>query len=477
MKLVSKGKHTDILVIGSGPGGYAAAFRAADLGREVTLVDKDPTLGGVCLNRGCIPSKTLLHIAKVLEEADSLKKMGVTFSKPSIDIDLVREWKNKVVSQLSGGIGQMAKARKVNTIQAKAIFLSDTEVQLETDSNKETITFDQCIIASGSSSSVIPGIPFDNENVLTSKTALDLKKIPESLLVIGGGYIGLEMGTVFSALGSSVSVAEFLPNLLPGADPDLVKPLARKLKKEFDEIHLSTKITKVEPLSTSGLKVTMEKDGKEVSKNYEQVLVSVGRKPNTNKMGIDTTSIKVDDHGFISVDKYQKTSVDNIYAIGDIAGNPMLAHKATHEGKVAAEVICGLPAAFDAKAIPAVIFTDPEIAWVGLTEIEAKEKGLEYEKGEFPWAASGKSLALGRNEGRTKILFDKETKRTIGVGIVGPNAGDLISEGALAIEMGADAEDISLTVHPHPTLGETFANAAEVFEGTVTDLYIPKKTK
>ena len=470
-------KHTDILVIGSGPGGYAAAFRAADLGREVTLIDKDPTLGGVCLNRGCIPSKTLLHIAKVLEEADSLKKMGVTFSKPSIDIDLVRDWKNKVVSQLSGGIGQMAKARKVNTIQAIATFLSDTEVQLETDLNKEIITFDHCIIASGSSSSVIPGIPFDNENVLTSKTALDLKKIPDSLLVIGGGYIGLEMGTVFSALGARVSIAEFLPNLLPGADTDLVKPLARKLKKEFDEILLSTKITKVESLKTSGLKVTMEKDGKEVSKNYEQVLVSVGRKPNTTKMGIDKTNIKVDDHGFISVDKYQKTSVKNIYAIGDIVGNPMLAHKATHEGKVAAEVICGLPAAFDAKAIPAVIFTDPEIAWVGLTETEAKEEGMEYEKGEFPWAASGKSLALGRNEGRTKILFDKETKRTIGVGIVGPNAGDLISEGALAIEMGADAEDISLTVHPHPTLGETFANAAEVFEGTVTDLYIPKKTK
>ena len=469
--------HTDILVIGSGPGGYAAAFRAADLGREVTLIDKDPTLGGVCLNRGCIPSKTLLHIAKVLEEADSLKKMGVTFSKPSIDIDLVRDWKNKVVSQLSGGIGQMAKARKVNTIQAIATFLSDTEVQLETDSNKEIITFDYCIIASGSSSSVIPGIPFDNEDVLTSKTALDLKRIPDSLLVIGGGYIGLEMGTVFSALGARVSIAEFLPNLLPGADTDLVKPLARKLKKEFDEILLSTKITKVESLKTSGLKVTMEKDGKEVSKDYEQVLVSVGRKPNTTKMGIDKTNIKVDDHGFISVDKYQKTSVKNIYAIGDIVGNPMLAHKATHEGKVAAEVICGLPAAFDAKAIPAVIFTDPEIAWVGLTETEAKEEGLEYEKGEFPWAASGKSLALGRNEGRTKILFDKETKRTIGVGIVGPNAGDLISEGALAIEMGADAEDISLTVHPHPTLGETFANAAEVFEGTVTDLYIPKKTK
>ena len=474
---MSNNKHTDILVIGSGPGGYAAAFRAADLGREVTLVDKDPTLGGVCLNRGCIPSKTLLHISKVLEEAESLKKMGVTFTKPTIDIDLVRDWKNKVVSQLSGGIGQMAKARKVNTIQAEATFLSDNEVQLKSESSTDTITFDYCIIASGSSSSIIPGIPFDNENVLNSKTALDLEKIPKSLLVIGGGYIGLEMGTVFSALGSSVSLAEFLPNLLPGADPDLVKPLARKLKKEFNEILLSTKITKVEQAKSGAMDVTMEKDGEEVTKQYEQVLVSVGRKPNTEKMGVDKTNIKVNAQGFISVDKYQKTSVKNIFAIGDIVGNPMLAHKATHEGKVAAEVICGLPAAFDAKAIPAVIFTDPEIAWVGITETEAKESGIPYEKGEFPWAASGKSLALGRNEGRTKILFDKDTKRTIGVGIVGPNAGDLISEGALAIEMGADAEDISLTVHPHPTLGETFANAAEVFEGTVTDLYIPKKTR
>ena len=474
---MSNNKHTDILVIGSGPGGYAAAFRAADLGREVTLVDKDPTLGGVCLNRGCIPSKTLLHISKVLEEAESLKKMGVTFTKPTIDIDLVRDWKNKVVSQLSGGIGQMAKARKVNTIQAEATFLSNNEVQLKSESSTETITFDYCVIASGSSSSIIPGIPFDNENVLNSKTALDLKKVPESLLVIGGGYIGLEMGTVFSALGSSVSVAEFLPNLLPGADPDLVKPLARKLKKEFSEIHLSTKITKVEQAKSGVMDVTMEKNGEEITKQYEQVLVSVGRKPNTEKMGVDKTNIKVNEQGFISVDKYQQTSVKNIFAIGDIVGNPMLAHKATHEGKVAAEVICGLPAAFDAKAIPAVIFTDPEIAWVGVTETEAKESGILYEKGEFPWAASGKSLALGRNEGRTKILFDKDTKRTIGVGIVGPNAGDLISEGALAIEMGADAEDISLTVHPHPTLGETFANAAEVFEGTVTDLYIPKKTR
>ena len=472
---MSSKKHIDILVIGSGPGGYAAAFRAADLGRKVIIVDKDPTLGGVCLNRGCIPSKTLLHISKVLEETESLKKMGVSFAKPKIDINTVRDWKNKIINQLSGGIAQMAKARKVETIEGVATFISDKEIQVERKSDKENITFDHCIIAAGSSSSRIPGIPFDNKNVLTSKTALDIEKIPKNLLVIGGGYIGLEMGTVFNALGSDVSIAEFLPNLLPGADPDLVKPLARKLKKHFNEIHLSTKIVDVKPSKPNGLIVTMEKDGETTTKKFEQVLVSVGRKPNTKTIGLENTTIKTNTKGFIEVDKQQKTNVKNIYAIGDIAGDPMLAHKATHEGKVAAEVICGLPAAFDAKAIPAVIFTDPEIAWVGITESEAKEKSIPYEKGEFPWAASGKSLAIGRNEGKTKIIFDPVTKRTIGVGIVGPNAGDLISEGALAIEMGADAEDISLTVHPHPTLGETFANAAEVFEGTVTDLYIPKK--
>ena len=472
---MSSKKHIDILVIGSGPGGYAAAFRAADLGRKVIIVDKDPTLGGVCLNTGCIPSKTLLHIAKVLEETESLKKMGVSFAKPKIDINTVRDWKNKIIKQLSGGIAQMAKARKVETIEGVATFISDKEIKVERKSDKENITFDHCIIAAGSSSSRIPGIPFDNKNVLTSKTALDIEKIPKNLLVIGGGYIGLEMGTVFNALGADVSIAEFLPNLLPGADPDLVKPLARKLKKHFDEIHLSTKIVDVKPSKPNGLIVTMEKDGETTTKKFEQVLVSVGRKPNTKTIGLENTTIKTNTKGFIEVDKQQKTNVKNIYAIGDIAGDPMLAHKATHEGKVAAEVICGLPAAFDAKAIPAVIFTDPEIAWVGITESEAKEKSIPYEKGEFPWAASGKSLAIGRNEGKTKIIFDPITKRTIGVGIVGPNAGDLISEGALAIEMGADAEDISLTVHPHPTLGETFANAAEVFEGTVTDLYIPKK--
>ena len=472
---MSSKKHIDIIVIGSGPGGYASAFRADDIGLEVLIVDKDPTLGGVCLNRGCIPSKTLLHIAKVLEEAESLKNMGVGFSKPKIDIDGVRSWKSKIVTQLSSGISQMAKARKVQTIQGEATFLSNSEIQIKSRSKKQVVTFDHCVIAAGSSSSMIPGIPMDNKDILTSRTALDLVRIPKNLLIIGGGYIGLEMGTVFNSLGSVVSVAEFLQNLLPGADADLVKPLARKLKKQFEEIYLSTKITNVKPSRPKGLTVTMEKNGRTSTKKFDQVLVAVGRKPNTKNMGLENTTIIINEKGFITVDKCQKTNIDNIYAIGDIAGDPMLAHKATHEGKVAAEVICGLPAEFDAKAIPAVIFTDPEIAWVGITEDEAKDKSIPYKKGEFPWAASGKSLALGRNEGRTKIIFDPDTKRTIGVGIVGPNAGDLISEGALAIEMGADAEDISLTVHPHPTLGETFANAAEVFEGTVTDLYIPKK--
>ena len=472
---MSSKKHIDIIVIGSGPGGYAAGFRAADLGRQVLIVDKDPTLGGVCLNRGCIPSKTLLHIAKVLEEAESLKNMGVGFSKPKIDIDGVRSWKSKIVTQLSSGIKQMAKARKVQTVQGEATFLSNSEIQIKSGPKKQVVTFDHFIIAAGSSSSTIPGIPTENKDVLTSRTALDLVRVPKNLLIIGGGYIGLEMGTVFNSLGSGVSVAEFLPNLLPGADADLVKPLARKLKKQFEEIYLSTKITSVNPSKPKGLTVTMEKDGKTSTKKFDQVLVAVGRKPNTKNIGLENTTIIINDQGFITVDKCQKTNIDNIYAIGDIAGDPMLAHKATHEGKVAAEVICGLPAEFDAKAIPAVIFTDPEIAWVGITETEAKEKSIPYQKGEFPWAASGKSLAMGRNEGRTKIIFDPDTKRTMGVGIVGPNAGDLISEGALAIEMGADAEDISLTIHPHPTLGETFANAAEVFEGTVTDLYIPKK--
>ena len=474
---MSSKKHIEILVIGSGPGGYAAAFRAADLGRQVMIIEKGPTLGGVCLNRGCIPSKTLLHIAKVLEEAASLKSMGVTFTKTKIDIDAVRDWKSKIVTQLSQGIRQMAKARKIQTAQGKAVFISNTEIQLQAGPKKETFTFDHCIIAAGSSSAEIPGIPMKNKDVLTSRSALELVRVPKNLLIIGGGYIGLEMGTVFSSLGASVSVAEFLPKLLPGADADLVKPLVRKLKKQFEEIYLSTKITSVKPSKPNGLVVTMEKEGKVTNKKFDQVLVSVGRKPNTKNMGLENTSLKVNEHGFITVDKHQKTTVDNIYAIGDIAGNPMLAHKATHEGKVAAEVICGKKSGFDALTIPSVAYTDPEVAWTGKTEKELTEEGVKFDKGVFPWAASGRSLSIGRSEGVSKGLFDTKSGKILGMGICGTNAGDLISEASLAIEMGCDMSDIALTIHAHPTLSETTAFAAEIVEGTITDLMPPKKKK
>jgi len=467
-------KHAEIVVIGAGPGGYAAAFRASDLGKQVLLIDKDSNLGGVCLNRGCIPSKALLHISKVMDETKSLAKMGVTYGEPKIDLEAIRAHKDKIVSQLSGGITQMAKVRNVETIQGSATFKSNSELNIETENGHVSVSFDKCIIATGSTSAMIPGVPADHPSVLTSRTALDLVDIPERLLVIGGGIIGLELGQVYAALGSQVSVVEFLPNLLPGTDPDLVKPLQRKLKKQFESILLSSKVTSVEPNDDGTLTVTIENDKGTTTKVYNKVLVAVGRKPNSNLLNLDSTDIEMDERGFINVDVYRRTSVKNIFAIGDIAGNPMLAHKATHEGKVAAEVASGHSAAFDVRAIPSVVFTDPEVAWAGLTEIEAKENGISYEKGEFPWAASGKAIAMGANQGKTKILFDPESKQVLGVGIVGPGAGDMISEGMLAIEMGADADDIGLTVHPHPTLGETFAAAAEAFSGTITDLYIPK---
>ena len=470
-------KHYEIVVIGAGPGGYAAAFRAADLGKRVLLIDRDNELGGVCLNRGCIPSKALLHISKVMSEAEHLSKMGVTYSKPAIDIDQVRAHINKIVSQLNLGIAQMAKARKVDTIQGLAAFKSNSELNIETEDGHISISFDKCIIAAGSTSAMIPGVPNDHPSILTSKTALDLVDIPEKLLVIGGGVIGLELGQVYAALGSRVSVVEFLPTLLPGTDPDLVKPLQRKLKNQFESILVSSKVISVETNENGTLTVAIENDKGTKRESFNKVLVSVGRKPNSNFLNLDSTDIEMDDFGFINVDVYQRTSIKNIFAIGDIAGNPMLAHKATHEGKVAAEVASGHPAAFDARAIPSVVYTDPEVAWAGLTEIEAKEKNISYESGDFPWAASGKALAIGANQGKTKILFDPETKQVLGVGIVGPGAGDLISEGMLAIEMGADAEDIGLTIHPHPTLSETFAAAAEMFSGTITDLYIPKKKR
>ena len=467
--------HSEIVVMGAGPGGYAAAFRAADLGKKVLLIDKDPTLGGVCLNRGCIPSKALLHISKVMDEASHLSSMGVTYGKPDIDLDAIRAHKDKIVAQLNEGIAQIAKARKVESIRGTATFKSNSELKVETEDSDISVSFDKCIIATGSTSAMIPGVPADHPSVLTSRTALDLVDIPERLLVIGGGIIGLELGQVYAALGSQVSVVEFLPNLLPGTDSDLVKPLHRKLKKQFQSILLSSKVTSVEPNDDGTLNVTIENDKETLMQVYDKVLVSVGRKPNTNLLNINATDVEVDQQGFIHVDVYRRTSVKNIFAIGDIAGNPMLAHKATHEGKVAAEVASGHPAAFDVRAIPSVVFTDPEIAWAGLTETEAKENDVAYEKGEFPWTASGKAIIMGAKQGKTKILFDPETKQVLGVGIVGSGAGDMISEGMLAIEMGADAEDIGLTIHPHPTLGETFGMAAEVFQGTITDLYIPKK--
>ena len=467
--------HSEIVVMGAGPGGYAAAFRAADLGKKVLLIDKDPSLGGVCLNRGCIPSKALLHISKAMDEASHLSSMGVTYGKPDIDLDAIRAHKDTIVAQLNGGIAQIAKARKVESIRGTATFKSNSELKVETEDSDISVSFDKCIIATGSTSAMIPGVPADHPSVLTSRTALDLVDIPERLLVIGGGIIGLELGQVYAALGSQVSVVEFLPNLLPGTDSDLVKPLHRKLKKQFQSILLSSKVTSVEPNDDGTLNVTIENDKETLMQVYDKVLVSVGRKPNTNLLNINATDVEVDQQGFIHVDVYRRTSVKNIFAIGDIAGNPMLAHKATHEGKVAAEVASGHPAAFDVRAIPSVVFTDPEIAWAGLTETEAKENDVAYEKGEFPWAASGKAIIMGAKQGKTKILFDPETKQVLGVGIVGSGAGDMISEGMLAIEMGADAEDIGLTIHPHPTLGETFGMAAEVFQGTITDLYIPNK--
>jgi len=473
--MAEKKKHSEVVVLGAGPGGYAAAFRAADLGKKVLLIDRDPTLGGVCLNRGCIPSKALLHIAKVMDDAADLKKMGVSFEKPSLDLDGVRGWKDQVVEQLSGGLDQLAKVRKVETIRGSAVFKSDVELSVSTEGGEITVNFDSCIIATGSRSSMIPGISEDDKNILTSKTALELENIPDRLLVIGGGVIGLELGSVYAAFGSKVSIVEFMPQLIPGADADLVRPLERKLKKQFESIRTSSKITNVDYNKDGKVEVSIDTGKSTIKEAFDKILISVGRKPNTDILEIENTSISTDKGGFITVDKFQRTSVKNIYAIGDIVGEPQLAHKATYEGHVAAEVIAGEKAAFDAKAIPAVVFTDPEIAWAGLTEKEAKEKNTPYGKGEVPWSASGKALAIGRSEGKTKILFDPETKQILGVGIVGPEAGNLISEAVLAIEMGADAEDVGLTIHPHPTLGETTALAAEIFNGTVTDLYAPQK--
>ena len=468
-------KNVDLVVIGSGPGGYAAAFRASDLGQKVLLVEKDPVLGGVCLNRGCIPSKALLHISKVINEADHLSECGVKFEKPEINIDAMREYKDKIVSRLNGGISQMAKMRKVETLQGEASFISETELVVKLKDEETKVSFINCIIASGSSSSLIPGLPKNNSNILTSKTALELDSIPPTLLVVGGGIIGLELGQVYASLGSKVTVVEYLPSLVPGADSDIIKPLQRKLNKQFERILLSSKVVNVSETQQDQLSVQIEDKSGVKEHTFDKILISVGRTPNIDCLNLQNTSVELDEAGFIKVNEYQKTTVNSIYAIGDIVGNPMLAHKATYQGKIAAEVISGHPAVYDVKTVPSVVYTDPEVAWAGITEKEAKENEIPYEKGEFPWAASGKALILNASQGKTKILFNPENKQVIGVGIVGPSAGDIISEAMLAIEMGSDAEDIGLTMHPHPTLGETMAAAAEVFTGSITDLYIPSK--
>ena len=464
-----------LVVIGAGPGGYAAAFRAADLGLKVLLIDKHNELGGVCLNRGCIPSKALLHLAKVIEDAESVSELGVKFNAPNIDVAKIQKWKSSVISKLNSGIASMAASRNVDRITGTCSFIDKNSLSIETDSGLKKIIFENCIIATGSRPAKIPGLPKD-PRVVNSTGALSLKEIPNKMLVIGGGYIGLEMGSVYASLGSKIIVAEFMHQLLAGADQDLVKPLFNKLSHQFESILTSTKVIKISP-TDNGIDVSFEKNNGETFKeNFDIVLVSVGRKPNTEKLELSNMGIHVDERGFIPVNKNQQTTISNIYAIGDVTGDPMLAHKATHEGKVAAEYISGdKSATFEPMAIPAVIFTDPEIAWAGKTESELKDAGIPYTKGEFPWMASGRSISLNRFEGKTKILSHKDTGKIIGVGMVGPNAGDLIGEAMLAIEMGADAEDVGLTIHPHPSLTETFANAAEIIEGTITDLYIPKK--
>ena len=467
--------HGDVVVLGAGPGGYTAAFRAADLGLNVVLIERWDVLGGVCLNVGCIPSKALLHSAKVMSEAEEMGAHGVTFAKPKVDLDKLRGWKDGIITKLVGGLSGLAKARKVTVVHGDAKFSGSNMITVEGKDGTKTISFDKAIIAAGSEPVHLPFIPHDDPRVMDSTGALELDEVPKKMLVIGGGIIGLEMATVYQSLGAEITVVELLKGLMAGADPDLVKPWRKVNDPKYKEVFLETKVTDVKA-QKNGLKVTFEdKAGETFSKQYDRILVSVGRTPNGKKINAEAAGVAVDDRGFIAADKTMRTNVPHIFAIGDIVGQPMLAHKAVHEGKVAAEVCAGHKSAFDAKVIPSVAYTDPEVAWVGLTELQAKEQGIKVEKGVFPWAASGRSLANGRDEGVSKVLFDPETHRIVGAGIVGTSAGDLIAEAALAIEMGCDAEDIALTIHPHPTLSETLAFATEMFDGTITDLMPPKR--
>ncbi len=468
--------HAEVVVLGSGPGGYTAAFRAADLGKKVVLIERYQSIGGVCLNVGCIPSKALLHTAQVINEAAEFHEIGVTFGKPEIDLDKLRAHKEKVIGKLTGGLKHLAKQRKVEIVHGYGRFTSPHTIEVEgADGGRKTVRFDHCIIAAGSRVTKLPFIPWDDPRVMDSTDALEIEEIPERLLVVGGGIIGLEMATVYDALGSKVTVVELSPGLIPGADRDVVRPLERRIKKRYENIFLNTRVTSIEPTG-EGLVCSFEGKGAPERDTFDRVLVAIGRTPNGKLIDADKAGVVVDDHGFIPVDKQQRTNVEHIYAIGDIVGQPMLAHKATHEGKVAAQNIAGQKSFFDARAIPSVAYTDPEVAWMGLTEEQCKAEGIAYEKGVFPWAASGRSLSLGRDEGMTKVLFGEDHK-IIGAAMVGPNAGELIAEAVLALEMGADIEDIALTIHPHPTLSETFNFAAEVAEGTCTDLYAPKKKR
>jgi len=467
--------HAEVVVLGAGPGGYTAAFRAADLGKQVVLIEKHASLGGVCLNVGCIPSKALLHVSKVISEAEEVSHHGVTFAKPKIDIDAIRTWKESVIGKLTGGLAGLAKQRKVQVVRGVAKFTSPNSLEVETPEGKKVVTFDNCIVAAGSSVARIPGFPYDDERIIDSTGALALKDVPKRMLVIGGGIIGLEMATVYDALGSKISVVELMDQLMPGADKDMVKPLHTRIGKRYESIMLKTKVTKIEA-TKAGLKVTFEGEQAPAEPQvYDRVLMAVGRSPNGRLINAEAAGLIVNERGFIPVDKQMRTNVPHIFAIGDIVGNPMLAHKAVHEGKVAAENIAGHKAFFEPLTIPSVAYTDPEVAWMGLTETEAKAQGIEYEKGAFPWAASGRALSIAREEGMTKVLLDPKTRRILGAGIVGVNAGELIAEAVLALEMGADMHDIGLTIHPHPTLSETFNFAAEMAEGTITDLLPPKK--
>ena len=467
--------HAEVVVLGSGPGGYTAAFRAADLGKKVVLIERYASLGGVCLNVGCIPSKALLHAARVVSEADEMSHFGVKFAKPAIDIERLRGWKNSIVTRLTKGLGGLAKQRKVEVVTGVGKFTSANMIEVATaDGGRKTVSFDHCIIAAGSSVARIPGFPYDDVRLMDSTGALELQEIPKRLLVIGGGIIGLEMACVYHALGSKVTVVELADGLIPGADRDVVKPLAKVIEKKYEAILLKTKVAKL-AATKAGLEATFEGEGAPAPQIYDRVLMAVGRRPNGRDIGAERAGVTVNERGFIPADQQQRTNVPHIYAIGDVCGEPMLAHKATHEGKLAAEVIAGHKVAFDARTIPSVAYTDPEVAWMGLTETQAKAQGVEYEKATFPWAASGRALATGRDEGMTKLLFEKNTRRLLGAAMVGPNAGELIAETVLALEMGADAEDIGLTIHPHPTLSETVFFAAEIAEGSITDLYMPKR--